>query len=497
MADSNGVSRREVLAGGVGLAALLVGCGSGSGSATRGARANRSLRRSLPHRRPSPNPYLSGNFAPVDTEMTKRRLPIEGSIPPELRGTLLRNGPNPIAPDPAMYHWFSGDGMLHAIELRDGEARYRNRWVRTDDATKLLGESPISQQPPQPSAVTHHRANTSVVAHAGKILALYEVSLPNEVNTDLKTIGSYNFGGALKTPMTAHPKNDPVTGEMLFFGYDIFGPPYLRFHVVDRRGELMFSKEITIPRATMMHDFAITERHLVFLDLPVVYDFSTYGKRPFPAQWKPEFGARIGVMSRDGSTAPRWFEIDPCYVFHTVNAYDEGGTVVLDVVRHEQMFSDDLYGIADGTGTLDRWTIDLRAGRVRQQRIDDRTQEFPRVDPRTVGRPHRYAYTAEARLSDFVKPFGTLVQHDLKSGTRTAAKLGPGRQAGEGVFVPAGAKAAEGEGWVLSIVYNAIEDRSDLVILDATNFGGEAVANIALPQRVPFGFHGIWEPAPQ
>ena len=324
-------------------------------------------------------------------------------------------------------------------------------------ATATVGFAPIP--PPASSArarstvnlpnanpAATNRAQTSIVSHAGKILALYEASLPTEVNTKLKTIGRYDFGGALRSPMTAHPKIDPVTGEMLFFGYDLFGPPYLRFHVADRHGKLVLSKEITIPRATMMHDFAITERHVVFLDLPVVYDLSTFGKRPFPAQWKPEYGARIGVMPRDASTAPRWFEIEPCYVFHTVNAYDEGETVVLDVVRHEQMFVDDLYGVGDGTGTLDRWTIDLRAGRVREQRIDDRTQEFPRVDPRTVGRRHRYAYTTTARLGDFVEPFGTLLQHDLKSGTTTAAKLGPGRQAGEGVFVPAERDGRRGRG---------------------------------------------------
>ncbi len=281
--------------------------------------------------------------------------------------------------------------------------------------------------------------------------------------------------------MTAHPKIDPVTGEMLFFGYDIFGPPYLRFHVVDRHGRLVLSKEITIPRATMMHDFAVTERHVVFLDLPVVYDLSLLGRRPIPAQWKPEYGARVGVMPRDASTAPRWFEVEPSYVFHTVNAYDDGETVVLDVVRHAQMFTDDLYGSSDGTGTLDRWTIDLGAGRVREQRIDDRTQEFPRVDERILGRRHRYAYTTRARLGDFVEPFGTLLQHDLKSGTTTAAKLGPGRQAGEGIFVPASTTASEDEGWVLAVVYNALEDRSDLVILDTTNFGGEPVATVALP----------------
>jgi carotenoid cleavage dioxygenase len=395
-----------------------------------------------------------------------------------------------------MYHWFGGDGMLHAIELGAGEAHYRNRWVRTDVAASLLHESVLAGQPAEVNAVPS-RAQTSIARHAGRTLALYEISLPTECNAALETTGRYDFKGALRSPMTAHPKIDPVTGEMLFFGYDIFGPPYLRFHVVNRSGELVLSKEIAIPGPSMMHDFAITERHVVFLDLPVVFDLGLLGRRPIAARWTPEYGARVGVMPRDASTAPRWFEIDPCYVFHTANAYDEGKTVVVDVVRHEEMFSDDPYGVGDGSGTLDRWTIDLRAGRVREQRLDDRLQEFPRVDDRVLGRRHRYAYTTRSNFGDFVEPFGTLLQHDLKSGTTTAARLGPARQAGEGIFVPASTNAPEDAGWVLAVVYNGLEDRSDLVILDATDFGGAPVATVALPQRVPFGFHGIWHAAPE
>jgi carotenoid cleavage dioxygenase len=202
-------------------------------------------------------------------------------------------------------------------------------------------------------------------------------------------------------------------------------------------------------------------------------------------------------MPRDASAAPRWFDVEPSYVFHTVNAYDDGETVVLDVVRHAQMFLHDLYGVGDGTGTLERWTIDLRAGRVREETLDDRTQEFPRVDPRVRGRRHRYTYTTTARANEFVAPFGTLLKHDLQTGAVTAAQLGPGMQASEGVFVPANGNHAEDEGWVLAVVYNAVRDQSALVILDATEFSRGPVATVALPQRVPFGFHGIWESAPE
>ena len=440
------------------------------------------------------NRYLVGNFAPVKEELTVTDLPIEGAIPPEINGRYLRNGPNPIAPDPAAYHWFTGDGMLHAVELRDGKAvSYRNRWVRTDQALDLLGEDPIPGQPDDVFPVGSSSANTHVVAHAGKIFALVEVCLPTQVRPDLSTVGRYDFGGKLRSAMTAHPKIDPVTGEMLFFGYDPFGPPWLRFHAVSADGELVRSEDIDIQGPSMVHDFAITERNVVFLDLPVVFDFDLVGKRPFPAEWKPDYGARVGVMPRDGGNADvRWFDVELCYVFHPLNAYDDNGRVVLDVARHPKMFATDIYGPAELPPTLDRWTIDLDAGKVIEERLDDRPQEFPRVDDRVVGRPHRFGYAAHFGLDEHGIQFGGLLKHDLGTGAVETKTFGPGTHAGEGVFVPASPGAGEDEGWVLSIVYDDARNASDLVILDAREF--DEVARVHLPQRVPFGFHGSWVP---
>jgi len=442
------------------------------------------------------NRYLAGNFAPVSDERTATDLPVEGAIPKELRGRLLRNGPNPIAPDPAAYHWFMGDGMLHAIELRDGRAvSYRNRWVRTDQAVSLLGEDPIPGQPDDVFPVGSSVANTHVVTHAGKIFALVEVCLPTEVRPDLSTVGRYDFGGKLRSAMTAHPKVDPVTGEMLFFGYDPFGPPWLRYHVVNANGELVRSEDIDIKGPSMVHDFAITERNVVFLDLPVVFDFDLVGKRPFPAEWKPDYGARVGVMPRDGGNADvRWFDVEPCYVFHPLNAYDEGSTIVVDVARHPKMFATDIYGPAELPPTLDRWTIDLDAGKVIEERLDDRPQEFPRVDDRVVGRRHRYGFATHFGIDDEGIQLGGLVKHDLQTGTSEARSFGRGTHASEGVFVPAADDAGEDEGWLLSVVYDERRDASDLVVLDATDVTGAPVATVRLPQRVPFGFHGSWVP---
>jgi carotenoid cleavage oxygenase len=442
------------------------------------------------------NRYLRGNFAPVKDELTVTDLPVEGAMPKELNGRLLRNGPNPIAPDPAAYHWFIGDGMLHGIELRDGKAiSYRNRWVRTDQAISLLGEDPIPGQPDDVFPVGSSVANTHVVTHAGKIFALVEVCLPTQVRPDLSTVGRYDFGGKLRSAMTAHPKVDPVTGEMLFFGYDAFGPPWLRYHVVNAGGELVRSEDIDIRGPSMVHDFAITARNVVFLDLPVVFDFDLVGKRPFPAEWKPDYGARVGVMPRDGGNAEvRWFDVELCYVFHPLNAYDDNGRVVIDVARHPKMFANDIYGPAEQPPTLDRWTIDLDGRKVIEERLDDRPQEFPRVADRVVGRRHRYGYTTHFGIDDEGIHLGGLVKHDLQAGTAAARSFGRGTHAGEGVFVPASGDGGEDEGWVLSVVYDDGRDSSDLVVLDATDFTGPPVATVRLPQRVPFGFHGSWVP---
>ena len=441
------------------------------------------------------NPYLVDNFAPVRDERDDPDLEVTGAIPPGLRGLLLRNGPDPIVdPDPAGYHWFMGDGMLHGIELADGKAHYRNRWVRTSDACAALGE-PAPDDAPPPVNGLGAKANTHIVTHAGRIFALVESSLPTEVRPDLSTVGATDFDGALTTPFTAHPKLDPVTGELHFFGYDFFGPPFLRYHALDARGMLVKTEPIALPNPVMVHDFAITNRSIVFLDLPVVFDMELVGKQPFPFAWRPEHGARVGVMPRTGgSDDVVWCEVEPCYVYHPLNAYDDpDGNVVIDVVRYPDMFHAERFGPgATASPTLDRWTVDLATRRVTTERVDDISQEFPRIDERLTGRVHRYGYTAEVSVGEHWTGFGALRKHDLVAGTVERHDPGAGRQAAEPVFVPASPDAGEDDGWILSVVYDAGRDGSDLVIVDATDFTAPPVATVHLRRRVPFGFHGSW-----
>ena len=443
------------------------------------------------------NPYLEGNYAPVSDERTDdHELEVTGVIPPDLEGRLLRNGPNPavLPTDEESYHWFSGDGMLHAISLQGGRAvGYRNRWVRTRKLAAQLG-TPAPKGPTEP---LDGPANTHVVRHAGTTLALVESGFPHAVSPDLERARIHDFDGALSSPMTAHPKVDPDTGELLFFGYDVFGPPFLRYHAVDAAGVLTRTEAIETPRATMVHDFGVTATRVVFLDLPVVFDLDRAASGAMlPFRWMPEAGARVGVMPRDGTGADvRWITIDPVYVFHVLNAYDEGDSIVMDVVRYRSAF-DTRPGevIASNDPVLVRWTVDPTAEKVTEEQLDDTSVEFPRIDDAVAGRPHRYGYCTSIDMVHPDRRTG-LVKYDLRRDASVAFDPGEHRSAGEPVFVRAADGNGEDEGWVLATVYDATRDASDLVILDATSFAGPPVATVHLPARVPFGFHGSWLPS--
>jgi carotenoid cleavage dioxygenase-like enzyme len=436
------------------------------------------------------NPFLAGNYRPVHEELTATGLVVEGSIPSELRGRYLRIGPNPFVDPTGPYHWFTGDGMVHGVELGNGNASwYRNRWVRTDEIARAMGESPVGG----PMPPMYDMSNTHVIGHAGRIFALTEGAMPYELSPTLDTLRRTDFGGPLPTGFTAHPKIDPVTGEMLAFSY-WFADPYLVYHVIDATGTLVRSEPVTLPRSVMMHDFAVTRENVLFFDLPVVFDLET---QPFPFRWDDDHVARVGVMPRNGGDADvRWFEIDPCYVFHPMNAYDDGDSAVVDVARHPTMFKRSSIGPNDGGApTLDRWTIDLSAGKVREERLDERGQEFPRVNETLLGSRHRFGYAVGVRTQDAFD--GTCYyKHDFVAGASEEHDFGTGRVPAEFVFVPGEAATSEDDGWLMGYVYDAATDRSDLVILDAHDFTAPAVATVHLPGRVPYGFHGSWIPDP-
>ena len=436
--------------------------------------------------------YLEGNFAPVTDEVTALDLPVTGRIPETLRGRYLRNGPNPVGPvDPATYHWFTGDGMVHGVRLLDGKAEwYRNRWVRAGGVPAALGV-------PDPGGAIHSdmdfAANTNVIGHAGKTLAIVEAGArPIEMSYELDTLTRGDFDGTLPNGYTAHPKLDPDTGELHAVCYWWGLGNQVQYIVVDASGKVTKVVPIETTGAPMLHDMGLSAGHVIVLDLPCIFNMELAASGAFPYKWDPSYPARVGVLPRAGDNSDiKWFEIDPCYVFHPLNTFDDGDRVVFDAVRHPRMFADQLLGPDEGTPTLDRWTFDLSNGKVVEERLDDRGQEFPRHDERLVGKPYRYGYTV-ATLPGLLGAGN--VKHDLRDGSSEVHDYGAGRHAAEPVFIPATPDAAEDDGYVMTLVYDSATDRSDLVILHAQDFTGEPVAIVHLPQRVPFGFHGNWVP---
>jgi carotenoid cleavage dioxygenase len=449
------------------------------------------------------NRFLEGSFAPVAREITAFDLPVTGRVPAGLSGRYLRNGPNPMGLDDPNYHWFVGAGMVHGVRLRDGHAEwYRNRWVRSQAVAESLGEK-------WPDGPVHEgmdfAANTHIIAHAGRTLATVESGpLPYELSSELDTLGPYDFGGKLPGGFAAHTKADPRTGELHAIAY-FWAWDHVQHIVIDAAGQVTRTTDIPVTDGPMMHDFALTGKYLVLFDLPVTFsmDAVSAGKE-LPYTWNPAHQARVGLLPRDGSSADvRWLEVDPCWVFHTLNAYDDNGRVVVDLCQYSGAFDVSTLWSGDAPVSLDRWIIDPAAGQVTQRRLDDRLQEFPRVDDRVISRPHRYGYSAAiGEVSRATIPLSgdfadqafanALLKHDLADGTAEAHEFGRDATAGEAVFVPASADAAEDDGYVMAFVHNPDRGAADLVILAAQDFTAEPVARVHLPARIPLGFHGSW-----
>ncbi len=469
------------------------------------------MRRSYPD-----HPFLRGYYEPWPMEGDIYDLAVEGELPRELLGTLFRIGPNPQYAPRGRYHLFDGDGMVHAFQFELGRVHYRNRWVRTErfrrerEAGEALFGGLFDPKTSDPrvagaSVFEQNVANTNIVDHGGNLLALWEGGKPYKLHEQtLDTVGVWDFEGQLDGPMTAHPKIDPETGEMLMFGYSS-SPPYLRYHAVDAQGTLVRSEDIDAPFPSMMHDFLVTRDHIIFPVFPVCLSAPDSANPGSMLTWEPDRGTHLGVMPRAGSNRDiTWLQIEPGYMFHAMNAFSEDGRVIADVCRYPSM-----PGLVSGPEAapplLTRWDIDLTAGVVTNTTLDDRPAEFPRIDDRFAGLPYRHGYARGlARPNSTDRREGdTILHYDLVRGQCCVRDLPPGDVPSEPVFVPRISTPGErrrthlleGDGFLLMTVYRAAVHRSDLVILDAQNIDCEPVATVTLPHRIPYGFHGNWRPA--
>jgi carotenoid cleavage dioxygenase len=300
---------------------------------------------------------------------------------------------------------------------------------------------------------------------------------------------------------TAHPKIDPATGEMIFYGYQPM-QPYLQHSVADRSGRIMHTTAVPLPRPTMIHDAAITPRHTVFLDTPALFDLTgAFSGKPL-LQWSPELGARIGILPRyaEGS-AIKWFDIKTCFVFHVFNAYEEASEIVLHACRfdHYPVIAD-LSGrskvknaewlLKDARSVAYMWRLNLETGKVTERALDDASVEFPQVNQSLAGTKTRYGYCTT--FTDIESC--TFHKYDFETGGRVSHQLGKDRLHGEPIFVPREGARAEDEGYVLALSYDRAKQRSELVVIRGDGFDSAPVARVVIPRRIPLGFHAAWAP---
>ena len=446
-----------------------------------------------------------GAIAPVADEVDLVDIPFSGTLPRELRGTLLRNGPNPLSgrfTGNDVLSWWPESAMLHALSFEDGRViGYRNRWVRTRRWTDV-------HAPEESVSALDTNPNVNVISHAGELLALSEGGPPLAIDPSLESFARPTRHTGLGGGMTAHPKVDPRTGEMMVFRSD-WNTPWLQYGVYDAQGRLRVDMSIDAPAPSMMHDMAITATHTILLDLNVAYDFSMLSRgHRMPLRWHDDRRARLGVIPRHGGTTT-WFEIEPCFILHVVNAYDiDASTIVFDAVRYASYLKlGDQPGTFEEnpTATLWRYVIDLARGVVQEAQLAGEGIELPRINENRTGAAYRYLYAAEQPTN---VEFRGIVRYDLERGTCARFAVEPGDQNSEPVFVPrfdartstAPRKgddndAQENGGWLLTWIYRHATDTSDLVVLDARHIESGPVATVHLPRRVPAGFHGAWVPA--
>jgi carotenoid cleavage dioxygenase len=455
---------------------------------------------------PADNSLLSGAFEPLRHEYDIEDLEIEGVLPEGLEGTLYRIGPNPQFEPIPPYNPLQGDGMIHAFRITNGKVSYRNRWVRTRQwqLERDAGRALFSTADPRlsdPSVRRVHSdgaANTNIVFHAGRLLALEEGHPPIDIDpVTLDTIGPYDFAGCLSSNMTAHPKIDPETGEFVFFSNfpDRSFDGAILVHIADRNGMLVRQERIAGPYPALVHDFAITREHIVFVISPLTLSRERLMRGAPPIAWEPTRGAFVGVIRRDDLRSVRWHRAPTAMVWHTLNAFEDGDAIHLDLCRADAAAFPDSDGVPPAENALRqylaRWT--LGGDNVVEKRLSNRVCEYPRVDERYTGRPYRYGFVAT-----FGGP-GTgdllhrgLGRFDHAAGEMQCWRAPDGHAVSEPVFAPRPNARDEGDGWLLTTIFDEQRNASHLAIFDATRLEAGPVTRAHLGHRVPQGFHGLF-----
>ena len=466
--------------------------------------------------------WLTEAWKPTRREDAYRMSRVEGEVPREIHGTLYRNGPSQRVLPSAGYgalHLFDGDGLVHAFRIDDGEVHYRGRFVENDCARFEQSDGRFCLDGFQTRAdartdkfLYRIQPNTNVVFHGNKLMALVENAFPFEMDArTLESIGENDFGGKrLGMAVSAHPKIDGRTGQMVIHGYQPF-EPYVQLYAVEPDGRCSLAENVDAPFPGMMHDLAITENYVIFVLPPAVIDGEALvsGEKTFQEcmSWQPERGLLFGVRRREAGSPVTWLRAPSVgFIFHPGNAYEKDGKIFFDACTYtdgQTFLWSTLPNWRSGKAWQGAWgakpflyEIDLAAGKVSERQLDDRGAEFPRLDDRLVGYENRYGYAVrmpkEPNGDD--EPWNVVVKYDRHGGRSVAHDFGEGQFPGEAVFVPRSSSAAEDDGFVLTTVYDGPNDGTYLAILDARDMAGRPLAKCHLEHRIPMGFHGNFAP---
>jgi carotenoid cleavage dioxygenase len=358
-----------------------------------------------------------------------------------------------------------------------------------------------------PRSYMKDTANTDVIFHNGQILALwYLCGTPYCLDPlSLDSRGSDDFGGKRTTTVSAHPKVDSRTGELVFFTLDDFEPPYMTYGVVSKDGELVHQIPVDIPGPRAPHDITITENHSILHDFPFFHDANLLRKQGYRvARFHRDLPSRFGVVPRRGGEEQiRWFEFEPGYVLHMVNAWEEGDWIVMDgcfqpdptIQRNagEGVLAS-MLGYLRVRAHLHRWRMNLRTGETREEPLDDLNVEFCLPDTDLYGVKTRYSYHQYLPEDMYTVEFRALVKYDHETGGSRRYDYEDGWFASEAPFARRTGASAEDDGYVVTIATHSPSFHSECWVFDAAQIERGPIARVKLPVRVPSGFHAKWIP---
>ena len=466
------------------------------------------------------HPYRTGPWQPQNSEWRADDLiAVEGEIPADLDGIYLRNTENPLHPALKSYHPFDGDGMLHIVGFRDGKAFYRNRFVRTDgfEAEQEAGGPlwPGLAEPLSLAKVDYgwgartllkDASSTDVVVHRGTALtSFYQCGDLYRIDPYTgQTRGKQDFNGGFPFDwgISAHPKVDERTDELLFFNYGK-KEPYLHFGVVDANNDLVHYTDVALPGPRLPHDMAFTRNYVILNDFPLFWEPELLERDLHVARFHRDMPSRFAVLPRRGGAADvQWFEADPTFVLHFANAYEDGDEIVLD-----GFYQGDPEPADNGTGTkwqrafrflaldrmqtrLHRWRFNLKTGATTEESLSENISEFGMINATHGGEPHRYVYAATGKPGWFL--FDGLIRHDLLTGTEQRISFGDGVYGSETAMAPRVGSRGEDDGYLVTLTTDMNADASYCLVFDADRIQDGPVCKLQLPERISSGTHSTW-----